>query len=155
MCCPWHNKFHIKIPYHFNSVSLWTIVKSLQECSECSKFHMVYSVLRFASENSKIPAKENKIWHCIMKIQSWSVSKVNTKKILDTFHSGFYIKKSGFTIGSWDSSVSIVTRLWTVQPGNDPLRGRIFFLPQRPDQLWAPSSLLSNGYRCKSAGAWN
>jgi hypothetical protein len=48
----------------------------------------------------------------------------------------------------WGSSVSIVSDYRLDDQGSIPGRGREFFLlPLRPDQLWGPSSLLSNGYQ--------
>jgi hypothetical protein len=34
-----------------------------------------------------------------------------------------------------------------------PIGSRIFSSPRRPDRFWGPPSLLSNGYRGKTAGA--
>jgi hypothetical protein len=51
-------------------------------------------------------------------------------------------------IGSRDSSVGIETDYGLDFWGSIPGRGKIFFFtPQRPDRLWGPPSLLSNGYR--------
>jgi hypothetical protein len=49
------------------------------------------------------------------------------------------------------SSVRIMTRLWVGRPEFDNSQGQlrdVFSSPPRPDQLWGPPSLLSNGYRC-------
>jgi hypothetical protein len=49
-----------------------------------------------------------------------------------------------------DSSVGIATgyRLDDREVGvRVPVGSRIFFSPRRPDRLWGPPSLLSNGYR--------
>jgi hypothetical protein len=46
---------------------------------------------------------------------------------------------------SWDSSVGIVTG-WTAGI-RFPAGARFFSSPYRPDRLWGPSSVLSNGYR--------
>jgi hypothetical protein len=45
--------------------------------------------------------------------------------------------------------VGIATGLYGLEDrGSIPGRGKRFFSsPQRPDRLWGPSSLLSNGYR--------
>jgi hypothetical protein len=51
---------------------------------------------------------------------------------------------------SRDSSVSIATSYWLGDRGvgvQVPVVSRIFSSPRRPDRLWAPPSLLSNGYR--------
>jgi hypothetical protein len=79
--------------------------------------------------------------------RSWSVSPRPTKYMLILFR-------------SWDSSVGIATcyRL----DGRGSVRGRgkrFFFSPQRPDRLWGPPWLPSNGTGgCfqggKAAGAW-
>jgi hypothetical protein len=48
-----------------------------------------------------------------------------------------------------DSVVSMATGYWLGDRGvgvRVPVRARIFFSP-RPDQLWGPPNLLSNGYR--------
>jgi hypothetical protein len=48
---------------------------------------------------------------------------------------------------NWDSSINILTRLWAGWPGFDFWQGREFSSsPLWPDSMWAPSSLLSNGY---------
>jgi hypothetical protein len=41
-------------------------------------------------------------------------------------------------------TVRIVTRL---RAGLIPYTAKCFYLPQRPDRLWDPPSLLTNGYR--------
>jgi hypothetical protein len=49
--------------------------------------------------------------------------------------------------GSRGSSVSIVTGYGLDNWGSVPNRGRVFFFQSlRPDRLWGPLSLLSNGY---------
>jgi hypothetical protein len=48
---------------------------------------------------------------------------------------------------SHDSSVDIATGYRLHGPGSIPGTRRFFSFPQRPDQLWDPPSLLSNGYR--------
>jgi hypothetical protein len=51
---------------------------------------------------------------------------------------------------SRDSSVSIVTGYGLHDQGfgvRVPVGARIFISPRRPDRLWGPSNLLSNGYR--------
>jgi hypothetical protein len=45
-------------------------------------------------------------------------------------------------VGGRDSSVGIATGYLRV-----PVRASIFSSPRRPDRLWGPPSLLSNGYR--------
>jgi hypothetical protein len=54
-------------------------------------------------------------------------------------------------MGSRDSSVGIATRLRDGGPnssrGSIPGGGKRLSSPQRPDRLWGPLSLLSNGYR--------
>jgi hypothetical protein len=60
-------------------------------------------------------------------------------------------------LGSEDSSVGIATECRLEGQGSIPGRGKIFSSPQRPDRLWSPPSLLSDGYRghftgCKAAG---
>jgi hypothetical protein len=63
---------------------------------------------------------------------------------------------------SWDSSVSIATRLQTVRPGFDSRQGagKIFSFTARTDRHWGPPSFLLSEYRgfClrdKTAGAWS
>jgi hypothetical protein len=47
-----------------------------------------------------------------------------------------------------DRSVSTQAELIAGRPGVDSRERQIFFTsPPRPDRLWGPSSLLSNGYR--------
>jgi hypothetical protein len=86
----------------------------------------------------------------------WISSKVtalidhnNSKVSLKLFYYNFQIKdqiKSYFM--SWGSSVSIVTDYRLDDRGSIPDTGRgFFFLPLRPDRLWGPPSLLSNGYQ--------
>jgi hypothetical protein len=53
-------------------------------------------------------------------------------------------------IGSWDSAVCIATGYRLDDQGvrvRVPAGAKIFSSPQRPDRLWGPPSLLSNGYR--------
>jgi hypothetical protein len=51
-------------------------------------------------------------------------------------------------IVSRDSSVRIETGYWSDSWGSIPGRGKRFFtFPQRPDRLWDPPSLLTNGHR--------
>jgi hypothetical protein len=50
---------------------------------------------------------------------------------------------------SRDSSVGIATGYGLDDRGvgvRVPVRSRIFFSPRRPDRLWGPPNLLSNGY---------
>jgi hypothetical protein len=47
----------------------------------------------------------------------------------------------------FDSDVGIAMGYRLDDPGSIPNSARFFFSPQRPDQLWGPPSLLSNGYR--------
>jgi hypothetical protein len=62
---------------------------------------------------------------------------------------------------SRDSSVGIATGYGLDDRGvgvRDPVESRIFSSPSRPDRLWGPPNLLSNGYcvlfpRGKAAGA--
>jgi hypothetical protein len=64
---------------------------------------------------------------------------------------------------SRDSVVSIATGYWLGDRGVGvwvPVGSEIFFSPYRPDRLWGPSNLLSNGYWRffpwgKAAGAWS
>jgi hypothetical protein len=49
--------------------------------------------------------------------------------------------------GSRGSSVGVVTGYGLDVPGSIPGSARFFSSPQRPDRLWGPSSLLSNGCR--------
>jgi hypothetical protein len=52
--------------------------------------------------------------------------------------------------GNWDSAVGIATGYGLDDRGvgvRVPVESRIFSSPRRPDLLWGPSSLLSNGYR--------
>jgi hypothetical protein len=47
-----------------------------------------------------------------------------------------------------DSSVTMAMSYGLDSRGSIPGRGKkFFFMTQRPDRLWGPSSLLSNGYR--------
>jgi hypothetical protein len=56
-----------------------------------------------------------------------------------------YLNSSCTFLEHWDSSV---TRLRTGRPWFDSRQGlRIFSSSPRPDRLWGPPSLLSNGYR--------
>jgi len=51
---------------------------------------------------------------------------------------------------SWDSSVSIETKLWTGWPGLDSWQGqgrKCFTSSPHPDQLWGPPILPSSGYQ--------
>jgi hypothetical protein len=48
---------------------------------------------------------------------------------------------------NWDRSVGIATGYGLDGPGSIPGNARFFSSPQRPDRLWHPASLLSNGYR--------
>jgi hypothetical protein len=50
-------------------------------------------------------------------------------------------------IVSRDSSVGIATGYKLDKPASITGSARIFSPPQRPDRLWGPHSLLSNGYR--------
>jgi hypothetical protein len=43
--------------------------------------------------------------------------------------------------------VSIVTRLWARPNVLIPGRGKGFFPPKYPDQLWGPAKLIFNGYQ--------
>jgi len=57
-----------------------------------------------------------------------------------------------FTLRAWSQGrvFSIVTRLWTGRLGFDSWQGKwrdFFSSPQRPDRLYGPRILLSNGYR--------
>jgi hypothetical protein len=68
------------------------------------------------------------------------------------------IKTSYLTMVSRDSSVGTATG-WTAGV-RFPARLRFFSSPQRPDRLWSPPILLSNGRRGlfsrgKAAGAWS
>jgi hypothetical protein len=52
--------------------------------------------------------------------------------------------------GSRDSSIGIATGYGLGYQGVEvrvPIKARIFSSPRRPDRLWVPLSLLSNGYR--------
>jgi len=57
-------------------------------------------------------------------------------------HESFDLTFHLFNLSLWDDSVTMVTRVRFLSGA------RIFFfsLP-RPDQLWGPYSILSNGYR--------
>jgi hypothetical protein len=63
------------------------------------------------------------------------------------------------TIGR-DGSVGIATGYGLDDRGvvvRVPVGSRIFSSPQRPDWLWGPLNLLSNGYRClfpRDKAAW-
>jgi hypothetical protein len=49
---------------------------------------------------------------------------------------------------AWDSSVSIATGYVLDEQGvGVQVRSRIVSSPRRPEQLWVPPSILSNGYR--------
>jgi hypothetical protein len=57
--------------------------------------------------------------------------------------------------GHWDSSVGIATG-YGLAGVQVPVGSRIFYSPRRPDRLWGPPNLLSNGYSGgKTAGAWS
>jgi hypothetical protein len=67
------------------------------------------------------------------------------------------ISYSVFT-GSQDSVVGIATGYGLDDRGVGvavPVRSRIFSSPRRPDRLWDPSSLLSNGYRRLFPGGYS
>jgi hypothetical protein len=74
---------------------------------------------------------------------TWGSRKLNTEKL-----SNFYPSQS--IIKNRDSVVSIATGYGLDDQGvgvRVPVGSRIFFSPCRPDRLWGPPNLLSNGYR--------
>jgi hypothetical protein len=65
------------------------------------------------------------------------------------FHCHYFCFFTDCELGSWDSAVGIATGYGLddreVKVGV-PVESRIFSSPHRPDQLWGPPNLLSNGY---------
>jgi hypothetical protein len=67
-----------------------------------------------------------------------------------TLHHSDEIKVPYWNKGSRDSSVGIASGYRLDDRGVGvlvPVGSRIFSSPRRPDRLWGPHSLLSNGYR--------
>jgi hypothetical protein len=95
-----------------------------------------------------------KIFKTLSQPQDCSVKTQNTYRINDV------IKR----LRSRDSVVGIATGYGLDDRGIGvpvPVGSRIFSSPRRPDRLWGPPNLLSNGYRegafpgGKAAGAWS
>jgi hypothetical protein len=99
---------------------------------------------------------------CVAYRETFVIVKTIFQDILTELHvlnSPDYKKKKVFGIRSRDSSVGIATDYELDGPGSiPPGSAKLSSSPQRPDRLWGPPSLLSNGYRGtflwgKAAGA--
>jgi hypothetical protein len=64
---------------------------------------------------------------------------------IDEYNNGLFYKLNIYLMGH-DSSVCIVTDYGQDGSGAIPSRSKIFSSPQRPDQLWGSTSLISNAY---------
>jgi hypothetical protein len=80
----------------------------------------------------------------------FSSRNLNSHNVCPTFH---YLSRKGEFIhvlnyvGVGIAQVSITMGYGLDGPGSIPGSVRFLSSPQRPDRLWGPPSLLSNGYR--------
>jgi hypothetical protein len=98
---------------------MWGIV-----CADSTSLH---------TDNDNQPLWHRKIFHSPVRKLSKEMGRKNYN---------YYSKRS------WDSSVVLRWATSWMTGGLNPARSWGFFsLPPRPDQLWVPPSLLSNGYQ--------
>jgi hypothetical protein len=106
------------------------------------------------SANQEFPniLRNNEVHYRVSK----SPTPISVLSQMNAFHTPSYICKMHFNIilpstsGSRDSAVGIATGYGLNNSGVEvrvPVGSRIFSSPRRPDRLWGPPSLLSDGYR--------
>jgi hypothetical protein len=133
------------------SIQIQTTLKAqrtLQGCDAAKLCHVPF----MSNCLSLIPLKPGVHLNNVQK--SWSYFTQNILRVC-------YIVQSVKVVywNSRDSSVGIATALSRLDDRGVgvriPVVWRIFSYPRRPDRLWGPPNLLSNGYRGKAAGAWS